>query len=430
MTENHEEYDNALKYWKKIRTFVKGKDEVQLYLQDVVTEADHEAMSRNINYKQRAKYINFPQRTLNALVGAVFSKEATMELPIKLEYITLNANGAGKSLEQIAKVCVSNIVQVGRHGLLASYNVSKGQAKLTTYTAENILNWSEDEDGNLNSVKLRINDELFKYLIMRDGVYTIEMRDENDELVEEIVTPTKSDGTTFDYIPFSIIGSKDNSPDVDEEPLYPIVDITQGHYQNSADYEDMLRILQPTPWANNIDKQYMEDMYPAGFIPFGTGAMIVLPEGSQAGLIQPAENQMISQAMEHKEELLVMLGARLIQSGGQAETAEAVRIKYSAESSILINLVGNVSRAIEQRLEDCAMFMGANPDEVIYQLNREFFDTNLSPQEVSAQILLLDRGVKAMSDVRHTLRQADDIQSDRTDEMIDEDVQNSGGGLI
>lgn len=430
MTDNHKEYDSALPYWEKIRTFVKGKDEVQHYLQDVIAEKDYDARSRNINYKQRAKYINFPQRTLKGLVDPVFSREATMELPTKLEYMTLNANGAGKSLEQVAKVCVSNIVQVGRHGLLASYNTAKVQAKLTTYTAENILNWSEDEDGSLSSVKLRINDELFKHLIMRDGVYTIEMRDDKDDLVGEIITPTKSDGSTFNYIPFSIIGSKDNSPDVDEEPLYPIVDITQGHYQNSADYEDMLRILQPTPWANNIDKQYMEEMYPAGFIPFGTGAMIVLPKDSQAGLLQPSENQMISQAMEHKENLLVMLGARLIQSGGQAETAEAVRIKYSAESSILTNLAGNVSRAIEERLEDCAMFVGANPEEVVYQLNREFFDINLSPQEISAQILLLDRGVKAMSDVRHTLRQADDIQSDRTDEEIDEDVQNSGGGLI
>ena len=132
MTENHKEYDNSLPYWEKIRTFIKGKDEVQHYLQDVVAEKDYDARSRNINYKQRAKYINFPQRTLNALVGAVFSKEATMELPTKLEYMTLNANGAGKSLEQVAKVCVSNIVQVGRHGLLASYNTAKGQAKLTT----------------------------------------------------------------------------------------------------------------------------------------------------------------------------------------------------------------------------------------------------------------------------------------------------------
>ena len=44
-----------------------------------------------------------------------------------------------------------------------------------------------------------------------------------------------------------------------------------------------------------------------------------------------------------------MLGARLVQRGGQAETAEAARINASAEASTLDTLVGNLSEALEGR---------------------------------------------------------------------------------
>lgn len=430
MTKNHAEYDESIDYWEQIRIFLKGKRSTQKYLQDVVHGNTTEDARRNKDYKARAKYINFPARTKNALTGAVFSKEANYELPTALEFMIYNANGAGKSLEHVAKDCVSNVIAVGRHGILAAYDTELGQSKLVTYTAENIIDWEEDENGKLIHVVLRLSDKIFRHLLLENGAYTVEDRDEDGELIKEPVIPTKSDGTTFKEIPFIAIGSVDNSPDVDDSPIWSIVDITQGHYQNSADYEDMLRILQPTPWVNNIDKQYMDEMYPSGFIPFGTGAIVTLPKDGQAGLLQPNENQMISQAMEHKENLLIMLGARLIQNAGQAETAEAVRIKYSSENGILTNLVGNVSRAIEQGLEWCAEFMGANPEDVVYVLNREFFDVNMTPQQISAEILLLDRGVKAMTDVRSTLRQSGNIDSDRTDEDIDAEVEESGGGLI
>lgn len=429
MVETHSDYDYNIEYWQQIRTFVRGKKEVQNYLQNVVSGTDAESIQRNKDYKARAKYVNFTSRTQSALVGAVFSKEAEVKLPTTLEYMLLNADGTGKSLEQISKVCVSNIIQVGRHGLLSSYDVVKKIAKLTTYTAENIINWTEDESGNLDSVVLFVKKDVYKHLKLIDGAYTVEIRNEANELLEDVVHPTKADGSKFNHIPFTIVGSEDNSPKVDDAPMWSIVDVSQGHLQNSADYEDMLRILQPTPWANNIDKQYMNDMYPSGFIPFGSGSMIVLPKDSQAGLIQPSENQMISQAMRHKEELLIMLGARLISNSGQAETAEAVRIKYSADSSVILNLVGNVSRAIEQGLEWCAEFMGSNEEQVIYILNRQLFDMKLSPQEISALVLLGDRGFVAKQDIRRNLRNSDVLAQDRTDEMIDGEIEDSGNGL-
>ena len=430
MIDNHPDYDDNLKYWKQIRTFVKGLDEVQDYLQNIAFGDTIEDLRTNRDFKESAIYYNFPSNTLKGFLGPVFSKEAEVKLPAKLEYMLLNANAAGRSLEQISKVCVSNVIQVGRHGILSSYDVKRKISKLTTYTAENIIDWGEDESGVLNRVVLLVSKDVYKHLKLIEGVYTVEMRNEADELLEDSIQPTKADGTKFNNIPFTIIGSLDNSPDVDEATLYPIVHVTKGHYQNSAENELMLKKMQVTPWINNIDKQYKDEMYPSGYIPFGTGAMLVLPRDGQAGLLQPSENQMISKAMRDKEDVLVMLGAKIIQVGGQAETAEATRINASGETSVLLNIVGNVSRAIEQGLEWCAQFLGSNEEQVVYILNRQLFDMKLNPQDITAQVLLLDRNLLTKKDVRRNLRNSDVVAQDRTDEEIDAEVESSGAGLV
>jgi len=207
-----------------------------------------------------------------------------------------------------------------------------------------------------------------------------------------------------------------------------IVDISQGHYQNSADYEDILGFLLPTPWMNGVTDTLKRQCILRVFVQFGSGAMIVAPPDGQVGLLQASSNQMHQEAMKHKEDQLIMLGARLISGGGGVETAEAVRIKYSSENSVLDNLANNASEAIEKCLYWCAEFEGVQGD-IIFELNREFWDTKLSPQDISAQILLLDRGVKAMSDVRGTLRKSGEIEQSRTDEEIDGEAEVLGGGL-
>ena len=421
---NHPEYEVNLEYYRQIRVFVKGRKDTQRYLLPVTTDADVAGKTRNENYKKRAKYTNFPARTRNALAGAVFRKDAKLEVPDKLEYIKENANGAGKPLDQVAKNTVTNVIEVGRHGVFTDYGT---QAKIVTYTAENIPNWSTDDEGNLISVTLITGENTHKILTLINDEYVVEMY-EDDELINMIL-PTKADGSTFDEIPFTFCGSVDNSPDVDDMPLWSIVDVTQGHYQNSADYEDILTYMLPTPAVTAPNAQWVKEMLPNGVYEFGNGGVIPLPDGGTATLLQAEANQMHAEAMKDKENQLIMLGARLVSGGGQAETAEAVRIKFSAENGVLDNLVGNVTGAMLKALQWAAEFEGVNPDGIEYTLNREFWDVTISPQQISAEILLLDRGIKAKKDVRDTLRKTGGIAADRDDEDIDSDILNEGSGL-
>jgi len=421
MKDNHAEYDKYLEYWEQVRVFVEGLKDTQTYLQNVTTGTDVESVKRNTQYKSRAKYTNFPSRTRNALVGSVFRKDPETEIPSGMSFIEDNANGSGLPLTQLSKNVITNIIEVGRHGLFVDYGEN---AKIVTYKAEKIPYWETDEAGNLTKVKLLKgnSEDDYKILKLEDGVYSIDIY--VDDEFKENIPVSKADGSNFDFIPFVFCGSTDNTPDVDDVVLWPIVDMTQGHYQNSADYEDLLRYLMPTPAVTIPNKEWLDEVLPNGLYTFGDGSIIPIPEGGRADLMQASENQMHQEAMKHKEELLIKLGARLITDSTGVETAEAARIKFSSENSVLDNLAQNVSMAIERCLEWCGMFEGVQGD-ILYQLNRDFFDSKMTAQEISAMIMLADRGDIAKTDVRSNLRKTGYIT--RTDEEIDADAEVNTG---
>jgi hypothetical protein len=157
-------------------------------------------------------------------------------------------------------------------------------------------------------------------------------------------------------------------------------------------------------------------------VKFGSRKGIVTQKGS-IELVQAAENNLIKEIKTAKEQEMVMLGAQLIQRGGQAETAEAARIGASAESSVLDTLVNDLSEDVEAALEDMGRFMGINPDSIEFQLNTSFFDQNLDAQTLMAIIQARDSGTIAQRDVLHMVRSGKiQIEEGRTDEQIAQDV--------
>jgi len=120
--------------------------------------------------------------------------------------------------------------------------------------------------------------------------------------------------------------------------------------------------------------------------------------------------------MVMKEQQMVSIGARMIESGGQAETAEAARIKHAGDNSVLTNIVQNASDAIQLSLKWVAMFMGVSI-EPSYDINDDFYDKSVNAQLLMAKIQLLDRGVLAADDIRDSLRKSGEIERD-DDEIV------------
>ena len=124
-----------------------------------------------------------------------------------------------------------------------------------------------------------------------------------------------------------------------------------------------------------------------------------------------------------KEVQMVKIGTRIIQDQTGTETDEAAKIRFSGQNSKLGSIITNVETAFNKCFMWAMEFMGGTAEPSIY-VNREFYDASVDPQLLMAQIQLMDRGVIAQSDIRHLMRKANLIDSERTDEMIDDEAES------
>ena len=395
----HPQYNDSLEIWEKTRAATKGGKAV--YDGDFLRRFEPEDKARQKQYKKGAYYLNITGRTLDALIGAIFRHDPESEVPTLLDYVEEDADGSGQSLTQVAKEICSNVMQTGRYGILADYPDSPEgltrdevqrlelRAYMGLYSAESIRNWKTTTIGGKQMLSLVVLEEhadvsldefdsreVIRYRVLRlnEGVYTVQIYDDEGEPITEEVAPTAG-GSTLDHIPFHIIGAANN-------PNGVIVGARAGHFLG----------------------------------PNGKFTTATAPESSSLRV-----------ALQDLREEMASIGAKLVSKGGQAETAETARNNMASEMSVLDTLVGNVSEGIEAALEDMALFQGASPEQVSFKLNDDFFDESIDPQMIMAGIALVDRGITAKKDLQDFLRAKGYIDYNRTNEEIDAEADDSLG---
>lgn len=401
-------------------------------------------------YRSRANFVNFVSHTKEGMLGMVFRKPTEIELPVNIEYLIENANGNGLHLDQMIKDAASDTLLTGRYGLLVDYpQTDEGltqaevlraglQASILAYPAESIINWRCEVINGVKTLSMVVLQEprieplendpfdvkhcmFHRVLLLVDGVYTQRLYNDSNELVSDDIVPRKSNGSTWDVIPFEFIGSVNNDETSDKAPLYDIAEINIAHYRNSADYEESSFIVgQPTPVIAGLTQSWVDDNFADG-IQLGSRSGLLLPLDANASLLQAAPNQMPERGMELKETQMVKIGTRIIQDTGGAETAEAAKIRFAGQNSKLGSLIINVEEAFKKTLLWLGEFMGGEGD-ITLEINKEFYDATIDPQMLAQTMVLQERGVISKSDVRYLLRRGNLLDSTRTDEEIEADV--------
>nr|WP_241771024.1 DUF4055 domain-containing protein [Pseudomonas lactis] len=413
-----------------------------------------ENKARYEQLKKRAMFLNVVGRTRTGLLGAVFRKTAEISLPTAIEYLKENASGDGASLEQLSKESTGECLDTGRGGLLVDFpkvQLPEGQTALTVaqaansrafihfYCAESIINWREDVIDGVRRLTLvvlheKINvptpdgfeftaKDQYRALMLRDGKYVQSVHSADDPEGEETEPKDKS-GKPFYHIPFHFFGAENNDASIDKAPLEDLAEVNILHYGNSATVEESGFISsQPSLFITT-------DIQPDEFIRLNPNGMHIgsrrghnLGKSGTAIMLQANETQLARELMKDKEQQMLMIGARIVQQGSGAETAEAVRIRYSSDNSVLGTIAGNVSEAVRLSLFDAQRFMVGDVDEegTVFWLNQEFFDEVMDAQAILAQMQLWQQGIIAKKDLRTNLRQSGVLDSDRTDEDIDAD---------
>lgn len=452
------EYTEALPGWQLVKRCVAGPREVRKYdeylpMPDPLNVSE-ENLARYQQLKRRAMFLNVTGRTRTGLMGAVFRKTAEVELPAAINYLLENVSGDGASLEQLCKEATGECLETGRGGFLVDYpkvHLPEGQTSLTVaqvamarayvhfYPAESIVNWREDVIDGVRRLTLvvlheKINEptedgfefvakDQYRALMLIGGQYIQRVYTEDKQDGEQS-EPKDKTGKAFDHIPFHFFGAQNNDASIDKAPLEDLAEVNILHYGNSATVEESGFISsQPTLFiTTDIDPESFVKLNPNG-MHIGSRRGHNLGKSGTATMLQANETQLARELMKDKEEQMLMIGARIVQQGGGAETAEAVRIRYSSDNSVLGTIAGNVSEAIRLALFDAQRFMMDAVDETgtVFWLNQEFFDQVMDAQAILAQVQLWQQGIIAKKDLRTNLRQAGVIESDRTDEDIDED---------
>jgi hypothetical protein len=391
-------------------------------------------------YLLRSVFYNVTRRTTNGLVGVIFDTPPTVKIPDTLKPVIADASGGGISLEQCAQRATRYSLMEGRAGLFVDYpdapeeGISKEDAdklhpQITIYGPLDIINWRVEEIGSsdvLTLVVLReyfiVSDdgfeqkkkEQFRVLRLTNGVYSQQIWRPTETATGGMERPWKSfnditdaKGKSLDRIPFTFIGAENNDAEPDDPPMYDMASLNIAHYRNSADYEELTFLVgQPTPWISGLSEDWVTSVL-GGKVELGSRAVIPLPQGGEAGLLQVTESTLPFSAMEHKEKQMVALGAKLVEQKSVERTATEAKIDNEGETSTLANVARNVGSAIVWALQRCMLFVdGTIPadGEIKYDLNTNFGLNDIAPDMLVQLVAAWVAGALGYKELRDRLR--------------------------
>lgn len=465
VTFTRSEYDEALSEWQLVEHVCAGeravKSQGKHYLPQTGNPNADNAKEKYDRYLYRACFFGVTSRTLQSLIGAVFRKWPEYVGPAALEYVGRDVDGAGVSIYQQSQGVLTEVMKKGRHGLLVDYpkterSASKAdlalglvRSSVISIDAKQIRNWRTTKVGGTHKLSLVVINESvtevtedgfglevidqYRVLKLSDRKYLIEIwRLNKDGTAWEIFDehfPLDGNGRAWDLIPFTFVGAKNNDSSIDDSPLAEMARLNLHHYHNSADFEHAAFFQgHPQPWMSGVDETHLK-MMQENNLAVGADELMPVPSAEQFGIAQASSDLVIKSAMDQKYDYMVSVGARLIQKGEAVKTATEAQAENESEHSVLSLAASNVSEAYTQCLVWMASFMKIEGSEVVYTLNQELVTPSLDAQTLLAYNAIVDGGKMPKSDFWAILRRVGDIDPEKTNEDIKDEIEGQGDGL-
>jgi hypothetical protein len=442
----HAEYAANVDRWRKYRDAVEGEDaikrEPEKYLPRLPGMAeDHEGELDYQNYLCRAMYYGASGRTVTALVGAVFRRPAQTNLPEieRAKELTEKITPEGESLENFARRIVDEDITIGRYGIRVDFpeegaELAEGErprAYLCGYRAEAMINWRTEMRGGRRVPTLIVleyeheePDPKDEFVLLKEKRWEVLFLDsarqytvQRFKKVRDVATQTdkfepdgppivpKVRGKALNFIPFVIVGTTSVCFDVEKSPIADLVAVNLKHYMEAADLARGRHYTAcPTPWVAGYDDDD-EDMRIGSGVAWTfrrTDTKVGMLEFTGAGLSS------LSDGLAEKENLMALLGAAVLApQKREAETAEALKIRNAGESSSLGILAGAVSEGLTQALKWLFEWEGISFEDVSVRLNRDFFESKMTPEELTAYMGAWQQGVLTTEALAHLLVQGE-----------------------
>jgi len=458
----HPDYKAMVPQWKRCRDAAAGQSAVhaagEAYLPRLKDQSDKEYAA----YMGRTPFFGATWRTLAAMLGLIFRKPPTLDVPEAAGEMMEDVTLSGVPLDAFAKTLVEEALTVNRVGVLVDYPQSSPGATLADaallglrpslcmYCAESIINWRFEKIGNAHQLTMVVlaeqrldrkdefedepTDQWRVLDLERDGksvryrVRVFEVQKdpktgmETDVLVEGPAYPMLG-GKHLDFIPFIFMSVDDLTPTVDLPPLVDLVDMNYAHYLVSADYEHGCHYAGlPTPVVTGYESQYGPNGEPPEKLYIGSGHAWLIPNpNAKASYLEFTGQGLdaLEKNLARKENQMAILGARLLEAPKKGvEAAETAGIHRAGENSVLASVAQTLSEGLEKAVELLCMWAGID-GEVEFHLNRDFFPMPMSSDELTALTQALLQGAISFETYFSQLQAGEIIVATRTVEEED-----------
>lgn len=449
--QQHPQYEKIINDYNLVQDVL--SEHVESYLIDLnPSDISHEMRTRRQQYTERAVFYNILSATIQGLQGALFYREPSFDAPSELDYLRYNADGSGNSLNQVVFGLANDVLAYGRAGVYVSFPIvpegrtisaedvqsGKYSARINRVPPQSIINWAtlfRDGVKKLSYVSIHEHSAEFDFesrefteferiremFLDDEGIYNEIhwVKLENDFEIEFEDQPTDARGEFLTSIPFYFVGCENNDSDVDTPPLLGLAKLNIAHYRNSADFEDSVyQCGQAQPYISGLTSSHIKLMTEHGMY-WGSKEIIGVPEHGSIGIVQAQPNPLVRQAMLDKLEIMIGLGARLIQPTTQNKTATQAHGERIAQNSLLVRVAHNISDAIHHALELCAQYQTprpVHPTEYEYHIDNDFGFSELKPEELREIIAGYLKGIVPVNDFISHMKKNQIFDKSTTDE--------------
>lgn len=382
------------------------------------------------NYLDRALFFSIGAKSLQALVGMASLKMPKIEADDELSAKYFNFDEDITFLESYVNM-LTEVLKQNQAAIMIDWPQSGGDPYIEVYSAFSPINWSYDEDGNLEMVVLcesyekrigRYGKEInlrYRELYLENGQYHQMLH--IDGKTPQKITP-KINGKPLDYIPFIPFHSKGIGFTSEPPLLLDIANINISHYMSSADLEHGRHFTGlPTPIIFGASST--TDLY------IGSNQFIVLPDKqSNAKYLEFTGQglQSLEKALAEKQAMLASLSARLLDNSSKgSESTDAVKLRYLSETASLTSIVKTINVVLNKVYNCIAESMNKDKNSVTISLDTDFLGSKMSSTEMTA---LFDGYLSGAIDVGtliHNLRAGQRLDPNASDDQVKTDIEKN-----
>lgn len=225
-------------------------------------------------------------------------------------------------------------------------------------------------------------------------------------------------GKPLPNIPFIFHGPNISKAAVEVSPISDIVAANLDHYRMNTDFHHGMHYTAlPTAWVAGFEK---DSVLRIG----ASTAWVTENLGATAGYLEFKGEGLktFERAMDRTEALLAVLGARLLESQKRvSESAEALQIRQSGESSVIAGLSIAVSKSLTQALRWVYWWHSTedHPDQVsiekvMIELNRDFDIVRLTGKEIQALVMAWQSMAISQESMLHQFERGDVLPPGRS----------------